>query len=189
MTLDCAQENRSNGSISNSEFRWVMRAMINGVMVITTSHNGRIHGMTATAFSSVSADPPTVLIVVNRSTRTHPIISASKLFAVNQLAENQYELGNRFAGKLENQFEGVDYTLNEHGVPLIGGVASTLECSAIDEINVGTHTIFVGRVLRGSQSNTMPLAYHDGGYKVVADKLATLQNFGPQEAGETSYGR
>jgi flavin reductase len=175
MILETDDEERSDVLISKSDFRSIMRAVVNGVIVITTSHNGLIHGMTATAFASVSSDPPTVLIIVNRSTRTHPIINVSKLFAINLLSENQVELGDRFAGKLDNKFDSVDYTLSKRGVPLIEGVAGTLECSAIDEVNVGTHTIFIGRVLQGSRSNAMPLAYHDGGYKVVADKVTSLR--------------
>jgi flavin reductase len=157
-------------AIENGAFRSIMRTMVNGVTVITTSHEGHVHGMTATAFSSVSAEPPTVLIVLNRSTRTHPLVSASRHFVVNLLSQDQVEIGNRFAGKLDDQFAGVPHTLNEEGVPLIDGVVATLECETVSEHTVGTHTIFIGRVLRGSRSQTMPLVYHDGSYKAVASQ-------------------
>lgn len=154
--------------IDNLQFRSIMRSMVAGVTVITTSHEGHLHGMTATAFSSVSAEPPTVLIVLNRSTRTHPLVSASRHFVVNLLAEHQIELGQRFAGKLDDQFDGIAYTLNEHGVPVLDGAVASLECETIDEMNVGTHTIFIGRVLKGDRSQVSPLVYHDGRYKMVA---------------------
>jgi len=157
-------------SMDNGAFRSIMRTMVNGVTVITTSHEGHMHGMTATAFSSVSADPPTVLIVLNRSTRTHPLVSASRHFIVHLLSEDQIELGNRFAGKLDDQFDGISFTINEHGIPVIDGVVATLECETVNELSVGTHTIFIGRVLRGSRSQTMPLVYHDGSYKAVAGR-------------------
>lgn len=154
--------------IDDLQFRDIMRSMVAGVTVITTSHAGHLHGMTATAFSSVSAAPPTVLIVLNRSTRTHPLVTASRHFVVNLLAEDQAELGQRFAGKLDDQFAGIAYTLNEHDVPVLQGAVANLECETIDEMNVGTHTIFIGRVLKGERSRTSPLVYHDGSYKVVA---------------------
>jgi len=170
MTIHVDAVAPADSAIDNSAFRSIMRTMVNGVTVITTSHDGLIHGMTATAFSSVSADPPTVLIVLNRSTRTHPLVSASRHFVVNLLSQDQVDVGNRFAGKLDNQFEGVPHRLNEEGIPLIDGVVATLECETINELIVGTHTIFIGRVLRGSRSQTMPLVYHDGSFKAVASQ-------------------
>lgn len=168
MTIHVETPTPAEHAIDCGAFRSIMRTMVNGVTVITTSHGGQIHGMTATAFSSVSAEPPTVLIVLNRSTRTHPLVSASKHFVVNLLSQDQIEIGNRFAGKLDNQFDGIAYELNEEGVPLIDGVVATLECETINEMAIGTHTIFIGRVLRGTRSRTMPLVYHDGSYKAVA---------------------
>jgi flavin reductase len=131
--------------IDPQRFRSIMRTFVNGVTVITTSRDGHIHGMTATAFSSVSADPPAVLVV-------------------------QVELSKRFAGKLESPFDGVDYELSEHGVPMLLGVLAALECETLDELDVGTHTIFVGRVLDGARSETTPLVYHDGSYMSVTSE-------------------
>ena len=153
--------------IDAQHFRSIMRTLVNGVTVITTSREGRIHGMTATAFSSVSADPPTVLVVLNKSTRTHPLVHASRRFAVNVLAEDQVDLSNRFAGKHDHPFEGVAHELSEHGMPMLLGALATLECETVEELDVGTHTIFVGRVLNGARSETAPLVYHDGGYLSV----------------------
>jgi flavin reductase (DIM6/NTAB) family NADH-FMN oxidoreductase RutF len=169
MTIRVETPNIDEGAmIDDLQFRSIMRSMVAGVTVITTSHEGQLHGMTATAFSSVSAEPPTVLIVLNRSTRTHPLVSASRHFVVNLLSESQVELGKRFAGKIENQFDGIAHTLNDEGVPVINGAVASLECETINEMNVGTHTIFIGKVVRGGCSETAPLVYHDGSYKVVA---------------------
>ena len=156
--------------IDPQRFRSIMRTFVNGVTVITTSRDGHIHGMTATAFSSVSADPPAVLVVLNKSTRTHPLVRASRRFTVNLLAEDQVELSKRFAGKLESPFDGVDYELSEHGVPMLLGVLAALECETLYELDVGTHTIFVGRVLDGARSETTPLVYHDGSYMSVTSE-------------------
>lgn len=157
----------SPDAIDPQHFRWIMRSLVNGVTVITTSTAGRLHGMTATAFSSVSADPPTVLVVLNRSARTHSLVRASRRFAVNVLAQDQVELSNRFAGKHDSPFDGVDHALSAHGIPVLSGVLAALECETIHEVDVGSHTIFVGCVLNGLRSESAPLVYHDGSYRSV----------------------
>ena len=141
-----------------------MRRTAASVAIITAAHEGRIHGMTATAMTSVSADPPTLLVVVNRTTRTHPVIARSGRFAVNVLARGQEELARRFAAGLENQFEGVAHRLHAAEVPIIADTAATFVCVAIDAIDVATHTIFIGRVEEAYYSNLPPLLYHDGKY-------------------------
>ncbi|MHC2518926.1 flavin reductase family protein [Bradyrhizobium diazoefficiens] len=164
-----ARQARTVTQPSGAQFRSIMRSMVAGVTVITTSHEGKLHGMTATAFSSVSAEPPTVLIVVNRSNRTHPLVSASKRFAVNLLSEDQQDIGQRFSSKLDDQFASVPYSSGVSGIPIIRGCTASIECETLHEVDVGTHTIFVGRVVRGCFSETRPLIYHDGRYKAVAD--------------------
>ena len=149
------------------DYRAIMRSLASGVTVITTSREGRPHGMTATAFSSVCADPPTVLVVLNKSTRTHPMLRAARRFAVHLLAEHQVELSQRFSGKHDAPFDGVAHGLSPHGLPLLSDVLATLECETVQEMDVGTHTIFVGQVLRGAASDRPPLIYHDGCYKSV----------------------
>jgi flavin reductase (DIM6/NTAB) family NADH-FMN oxidoreductase RutF len=167
MTIHVETPTAGSGTMDDLQFCSIMRATAASVMVITTGYNGQLHGMTATAFSSVSAEPPTVLIVLNRSTRTHPMVSASGHFVVNLLAEDQAHLGNRFAGKLDNQFDGIGYTLSDRGAPIINGAVATLECETVGATDFGTHTIFIGKVLKGTRSEVLPLLYHDGGYKGI----------------------
>ncbi|MFD0986295.1 flavin reductase family protein [Methyloligella solikamskensis] len=141
-------------------FRSAMRQLAGGVTIITTVDRGTLHGFTATAFCSVCAEPPTVLIVVNRTARTHPHIDARRHFAVNLLSDSQTDLANRFAGKMENQFEGMAYTLPEGGAPVFDGVAAHLQCIVSSRLDVGTHTIFIGDVIGGGTSESGPLVYH-----------------------------
>ena len=96
-----------------------------------------------------------------------PMVSASGHFVVNLLAEDQAHLGNRFAGKLDNQFDGIGYTLSDRGAPIIDGAVATLECETVGATDFGTHTIFIGKVLKGTRSEVLPLLYHDGGYKGI----------------------
>ena len=150
-------------------FRSILRSAAAAVTVITTREGGSAHGMTATAFSSVSAEPPTILVVLNRSTRTHPKVAAAGRFVVNILTEEQEWLGQRFAGKLDDQFEGVDTFETEHRIPVLDGALAHLECVTVRTMDVGTHTIFVGEVVNGSASQAEPLLYHDGRFKVLAE--------------------
>jgi len=157
-------------TIGADDFRVVMRRLTAGVTVLTTSYDGQVHGMTATAVCSVSADPPTVLAVVNRTARTHPLIDRSATFAVNILAEDQEALGRRFAGQLVDQFDGIPYHLGTTGCPIIEGTTAYLECHVVSRHEAGTHTIFVANPVASGLGPESPLLYHDGHYAALAPR-------------------
>src|SRR5436305_1338085 len=120
------EESHVNGfenlALMNGEiFKSLMRNIASSVAVISTSNEGRLHGMTATAVCSVSADPATILIVVNRSTRSHPVIATTKQFTVNILAEDQHEISGLFASKHDNPFSAVEHRMGLNGNPIIVG--------------------------------------------------------------------
>jgi flavin reductase len=157
-----------------SLFRSAMRKFAAGVAVITTSDQDANYGMTATAICSVSADPPTVLIVVNKTARTHPHIEGAGSFAVNILSREQRWLAERFSGKLIDQFDGVPHAPGKlTAAPIVRDAAAYLECELLKQIDVATHTIFVGRVVHCDVSTSDPLAYWDGRYAQVAALAAT----------------
>ncbi len=158
--------------IDATRFKSLMRGVASTVSVVTTVHEGQPHGMTATAFSSVSADPPMVLIVLNKGTRSHPLVSASGLFVVNMLQQGQVDLGARFAGKLDDQFAGISYRTGHTGAPILEDVVSYFECETVSEVDVGTHTIFLGRVVGGEARECQPLLYHCGQYKSLVETTA-----------------
>jgi flavin reductase (DIM6/NTAB) family NADH-FMN oxidoreductase RutF len=148
-------------------FRSVMRQLVGSVAVITTEGNGTLHGFTATAVCSVCAAPPTILIVVNKSARTHPYIDRKGIFAVNILADDQKEIAQHFASKGEDQFSSVGYALSAHGVPFIDGAVAHLECEIEKRVSIGTHTVFVARVVGTGVEARAPLIYHDARYGLV----------------------
>jgi flavin reductase (DIM6/NTAB) family NADH-FMN oxidoreductase RutF len=154
--------------VSSDVFRLVMRSIASSVAVITTNHAGKGHGMTATAICGVSSDPATVLVVINRSSRSHPIISATKAFTINILADHQRDIGGRFSAKHEDQFDGIEYREGSNGNPVINDVAAYIECRVLTEIDVSTHTIFIGHVIGGNVSQALPLLYHEGEYKSLS---------------------
>lgn len=153
-------------------FRALMRRIASSVAVITTAHDGHLHGMTVTAVASVSAEPARLLIVVNRTTRSHPLISASRSFTVNMLAETQRDLGARFSAKSDDQFADVAYEIGPTGSPILKGSAAHLECRLVSETDMGTHTIFVGEIVGGALSTANPLLYHDGAYKWLTPRVS-----------------
>ncbi len=157
-------EPTSDATIERDTFRAVMRRQAASVTIITTNHDAAVHGMTATAFTSVCADPPTILIVINRSARSHPLIDRSGIFAVNILEAGQAAIAKRFSGKLDDQFDGVPFAHGVTGAPIIDGASAYLECRISQRIEVETHTLFVGRVIAGATAPGEPLIYHEGAY-------------------------
>jgi len=152
-------------------FKRVMRRHPTGVTVVTSLREGQPRGITLSAFTSVSADPPTVLICVNREARSYLYISTSRIFCVNLLAAGQQELAERFSGRIpDNQFESVAYRTDVTGAPVIEGSIGHFDCEVTHEHHAGSHSIFVGRVLACESRPGNPLGYYEGGFHdFVAD--------------------
>ncbi|WP_165923145.1 flavin reductase family protein [Methylobacterium oryzae] len=156
-------------SISADQFKSVMRRFAASVNVITSVDGTVMNGMTATAVCSVSADPPSLLVIVNRSNRSHPVISRSGTFAVNVLSSDQEDLAGHFAAKKSDPFAAIDYRIGQTGCPLICDADATLECAVEQETDFGTHTIFVGRIVTCEVSSKSPLLYHAGRFCRLED--------------------
>jgi flavin reductase len=152
-------------SIDEARFKAAMRCMASTVTVITSRLGAVTNGMTATAVCSVSATPPSILVVVNQSSRSHALIEQGGSFAVNVLSAEQAALARHFATKAEDSLQGAEHRTGVTGVPVIEGCAAQLECVVETRVVAGTHTIFIGRVVAAQQTDRLPLMYHDG--KVV----------------------
>ena len=151
---------------STDDFRAAMRRFVTGVSIVTTSLDDRIHGFTVNAFASVSAEPPTVLICVNRIATAHPLIAASQRFCVNILALEQRALAERFAGgEPRSRFEGVAYRIGPSGSPILDGTVAHVDCRVTEELTASTHTIFLGEVLEAGARDGAPLGYFDRAYR------------------------
>ena len=140
-----------------------------GVTVVTAqTAAGEPRGMTASAFSSLSLDPPLILVCVGRSSSFHDVITAAPAFAVNFLAHGQQELSTRFASRIENKFEGVETVAGTLGAPLLAGALVHLECSRYEVLPGGDHVIVLGKVERLDVFGGEPLAYFAGKYRELA---------------------
>lgn len=145
------------------EFKRAMRRFATGVTVVTSLKDGEPRGVTVSAFASVSLDPPSVLICINREARSYLFISTSKIFCVNILAGEQRALAERFSGKRrENQFDGVAYEVDATGAAVISGTVAHLDCEVVEEHKAGSHSIFIGRVLSCTSRPGSPLGYYNG---------------------------
>lgn len=157
-------------SVDQDAFKQCLRRWASGVTVVTSQAGGEIHGMTVSAFSSVSADPPLVLVCANRSSRTNGVIEAGGIFAVNVLARDQEALSGRFASsKTEgSRFDGVDFRIGAHGAPVLEGALVSLECKVKSAHVEGSHTIYVGEVLEVVYTDKEPLVYYAGAYRQIS---------------------
>lgn len=154
----------NSNCVSADEFRRTMRTLAGTVTVISTENDGHLYGFTATAVCSICAEPATLLIAVNRSARTHAHIKKKSGFAVNILSNNQSEVATHFSNKGDDQFVNIDYTFTSQGIPILAGTAAHLDCIVDQIYDVGTHSVFIGRVINTDASSAIPLMYHDAKY-------------------------
>jgi flavin reductase (DIM6/NTAB) family NADH-FMN oxidoreductase RutF len=154
---------------SKDEFRLALSRFVSGVTVVTTSgKDNRPVGITVSAFSSVSLDPPLVLACIDRRASLHDYLVEGKHFAVNILAEDQEHLSRRFATKDQERFYYAGYTTGIGGAPLLDGALAYIECRVVHAYPGGDHTIIVGEVESASVTEHKPLAYYRGGYTQIA---------------------
>ena len=156
-------------AIDPRELRNVMGLFATGVTIITTKDaTGKPFGLTANAFSSLSLDPPLLLVCIDKKVDCYACFDESKVFAVNFLARNQEDLSTRFATKGIEKFEGVSYTLGGLGVPLLDGALAHLECKVAAGYEGGDHTIYTGEVQSMATSEAEPLLFYQGKYRSLA---------------------
>ncbi|MET0863664.1 MAG: flavin reductase [Nakamurella sp.] len=144
-------------------FRGVIGSFMSGVVVITTSHQGHRQGATVSAVSSLSLDPPMLLICLHASSATQEAVSRSGHFAVNILAEHQGDIAERFARSSgTDKFEGIEVRPGLTGVPVLDGALAVVECRVAEAVTGGTHRVFLGQVLHAEATEGSPLAYFRG---------------------------
>ncbi|MGW5766271.1 flavin reductase family protein [Streptomyces tendae] len=169
--------------VSNEEFRAAMSRLASGVVLVTAQEppldpddplapRGEDVGMTATAFMSVSLDPPLVLVSLREGSRMDDLLDEQPLWAVSVLAESQRHIAGRFAmkGRVSDRllFADIPYVRGEAtGAPLAGGALATLECRTEQRVPAGDHTLVIGRVLTAAlpSADGGPLAYFRGRYR------------------------
>lgn len=155
-------------TVGVDDFKKAMQLWASGVTVVTTHSEkfGR-QGMTVTAFSSVSINPPQVLVCLNESADTGMGIEESQCFAVNVLSSTQQDVSNQFAGgsSQEQRFENTPWTSGVTGAPILDNSIMSLECNVIEKIHAGTHWIIIGAVQNCVCRSGDPLLYYRSAYQ------------------------
>lgn len=149
-------------AVPDEVFRDVISRFASGVTVITTTAGDSDHGTTASAVSSLSMEPPMLLICLNRTSDTQAAILESGVFGVNILAEDQGQIAYQFAKKGQDKFAGVGIRRGRTGVPLVEDALAHLECEVDETVTGGTHTVFLARVREAAGKEGTPLTYFRG---------------------------
>ena len=152
--------------ITAEEFKRGMRHLAATVNVVSTMVEEEPRGMLATAVCSVCADPPTLLVSVNRNASMHGAISARKRFCVSVLDECQADTAFRFMSHHGSErFSQCSWDTIKTGAPAIRDALANFDCEVTSQVDVGTHTIYFGQIVAVRRSdNGQPLLYHDGNY-------------------------
>ena len=146
-----------------------MRCLAAGVTIVTTVHDGVRGGLTATAVTSLSADPPQVLVCINRTANAHDLIHRGSLLCVNVLCHGHKNLAARFAGQNgvfgEGRFDAGRWMTLKTGAPVLADALVSFDCVVTERVQASTHTIFIGRVVDvRMRPKARPLVYASGTY-------------------------
>jgi flavin reductase (DIM6/NTAB) family NADH-FMN oxidoreductase RutF len=147
-------------------FRSVLGRFASGVTIVTTRDAaGEDHGMTVSAFCSLSLTPPLVLVCIEHSATMHDAIRSADAFAVSILASGQEALSRRFSSpESSHRFDGIGYSRGANGAPLIDDALAHIECRRIAHHPGGDHSLVIGEVVAATAYDERPLLYYRGGY-------------------------
>lgn len=156
------------------EFRKMMRYFPAAVSVVTTEYEDNLYGLTASAITSLSLEPPCLLVCVNHEARSHNMILQAKKFCMNLLHKDQAEISNKFAGiglgHEENPFDLVSSQKLITGAPALQEALLNLDCELVEHQKMSTHTIFIGQVVAAQKNHDKePLLYLDKTYGVFQE--------------------
>lgn len=152
-------------------FRAALSRFASGVTVVTSlDRDGRPHGLTVSAFCSVSLQPPLVLISLGLDTRSRGYVSQLGRFAVNVLADDHEEFSRLFSQRErpDDPFQA-PWTPGPHGLPHLDGALAVLDCRVVQAVEAGDHTLFIGEVESAGSADGAPLLYYRAAYRRLAE--------------------
>lgn len=161
--------------ITPDEYKDALRHFASGVTIVTIRAGDETHGLTVSAFASISPEPPLISVMIDRRHHAFDLIERDDaVFAVNVLSQQQEELSNRFAFvKDEDRFEVGDWSTASTGAPILADALTWLDCTIFAKFPAGTHTIYVGQVEASSvpRPDAAPLVYWNRGYRTIDSEL------------------
>lgn len=164
-------------AVDTDQFKNSMRHLAGAVSVITVGRGADRTGFTATSVSSLSIEPPSILVSLNRSSSSWPVLQRYGTFAVNVLAQDQSHIADRFAGrgglKGAERYEGAEWSELITGTSVLAGALTVLDCELDEAIDRHSHSILIGRVRSVAvRSEGEPLLYWNGGYRQIGAPVA-----------------
>lgn len=154
--------------VEASLYRRACGRFATGITVVTVlDESGHPHGVTMNSFTSVSLDPPLVLVSIDLKNAILGHFISSTWFAINILAEHQEHLSRRFSSATEERFVGVDWYAGASGMPILDGVIASLECAVVKTFEAGDHTMLIGEVRHAEYREGRPLVYFASGYRTI----------------------
>lgn len=155
-------------AITPIELREIMSRFATGVTVVTFCVQQENHGLTVNAFTSVSLDPPLILVCIQKEGTSHDLISKADSFAVNILSEDQMHLASRFADPALDsaaRFKNLKYKFSPNAHPVFENILGFIDCQTVNTFEGGDHTIFLARVEHAEIGDTdKPLLFFNGQY-------------------------
>ena len=173
MNSSTEKEREQGMPVDPNNLRLAMRRWATGVTIVSVEYKGIQHGMTVSSFTSVSLEPPTVLVSLERIARTHDLVMKAGSFGVTILSTEQQEISDRFAGR-KTEYENRFLNLNTHilvsNAPFIDGGLAFFDCRVLSTLDSGTHTLFIGEVLAVQfEEGEHPLLYYNQQYRRLHD--------------------
>ncbi|RBY78869.1 flavin reductase [Geodermatophilus sp. TF02-6] len=140
----------------------VNRRFVTGVTVVTAMDGDVPKGLAVNAFASVSLEPPTVMVCVQRTSSTHDCLFRADHLAINILSVDQLDVVNRFAVKSDDKFSGLDWRPAPNGSPLLDRSSAQMEVEIRERLQASTHTVFICRVVEAAVTDRTPMVYSAG---------------------------
>ncbi|CAN5230646.1 flavin reductase family protein [soil metagenome] len=179
------RETNTDTMMAADNFRTAMRSLASGVSVITVGRGNDLSGMTVTSVSSLSVEPPSLIVSVNRQSSSWPLLQQHGVFGINILSADHVEVAERFSGvgnlKGAERFAGTEWISLASGVPLLAGALAVFDCEVEHIVERHSHAIVIGRVLDLRVSPGKPaLTYWQGQYIALGQNAdaARLANVG-----------
>jgi flavin reductase (DIM6/NTAB) family NADH-FMN oxidoreductase RutF len=154
------------GRVDGAQFRRACGRFPTGVAIASVlDDRGTPRGLTVSSFTSVSLDPPLILICLGHQVTEIDAFRASAHFGINVLAEGQRDFAERFSRKGQDRFDGLKWRRGKTGVPILAGVLAAIECAVRQRITAGDHDIFVGEMVRARVAHGTPLIHFASHYR------------------------
>jgi flavin reductase (DIM6/NTAB) family NADH-FMN oxidoreductase RutF len=167
-----------SGEDIQQAFRLAMRRVASTVAIVSAQHGGEQHGTTATSVTSISMEPPSVLVCFNQTSRLHDFLHNQESFCINVLHTANLDIAKIFSSSASaaQRFATGDWRKDAEGMPYLANAQANLFCRKEQEITYGSHTIFIGRVMQAmTREDISPLLYRDGRYGAVADDSVPIK--------------